>query len=628
MRTKTLLIMVLTVATAMAAPAQKQTPQQALAQGQLNMMTQAQQAVQAAEQAGAALTATSLFDDAQNRLRFAQDNWNAGKNATREQARLRAEEALWAGRAALAKARWIGTNNAITSLTGDIRRMGGNNDLTLTDEPAAIVFSRGADSPARIKYAQSVIDEARRQGAERVEGNELKPAQQNLDTARQIVKNDKTSESADHLAYVAEMMARRAIYLKRFGEADQYVPNLQITRTRLAQAESERQAAAERASREAAERQAAELQRQLATEQANRQAQAAEVDALRAQVEENRRAIAARVEADRAARVTAEQSLDEAMSRYENALTAGNTSDVETLRRQVEDQTLSLRAVQERERLNEQTMAAEIEGLRTDLASSQSTADEAVRAQRQADLERRQADLEQMRKDRETDLARRAEVDRQQQAALAEATRRRQEAEAQAQAMQQQVQEAQAAAQSAQQSAQKSAADLQKSTTDLQQSAADLERARQQLSDTQQQLGQRDAEARRLAMQNELSKIAATRTDPRGLIVTLASSLFDTGKSTLKPGSKTTLTRIAKQLETNPDLRISVEGHTDSVGSKESNQALSEKRANVVRDYLVAQGVPADRVTAVGHGEDEPVASNKTAAGRQQNRRVELIITQ
>ncbi|MCU1348569.1 MAG: OmpA/MotB domain protein [Acidobacteria bacterium] len=614
MRNRILMIMVLTVATAIAAPAQKQTPQQALAQGQLNMLTQAQQALQAAEQAGARNTATSLFDDATWRLSFAQENWNSGKNQTREQARLRAEEALWAARAALAKARWLGTNAAIASLTSDIRRMGANNDLTLPDEPAAIVFSRGNDSPARIKYAQAVIDEARRIGADRVEGNELKPAQQNLDTARQIVKNDKQSDTADHLAYVAEMMARRAIYLKRFGEADAYVPNLQITRTRLAQAESERQAAAERASREQAERQAADLQRQLSAEQANRQAQAAEVDKLRAQVEENRRAIEARIEADRAARLTAEQSLDQAMSRYESALSSGNTSDVETLRRQVEDQSLSLRAIQERERLNEQTMAAEIEGLRTDLASSQSSIDAAVRAQRQADLEKRQAELEQLRKDREADLARRADVDRQQQAALAEASRRRQEAEAQAQAMQQQVQAAQAAAQSAQQSAQ--------------QSAADLERARQQLADTQQQLSNRDAEARRLLMQNELSKIATTRTDPRGLIVTLSSALFDTGKTAIKPGAKATLTRIAKQLQTNPDLKIAVEGHTDNIGGPAKNQTLSEKRAEAVRTYLVAQGVPADRVTATGRGEDEPVASNKTAAGRQQNRRVELIITQ
>ncbi|HWS72939.1 MAG TPA: OmpA family protein [Thermoanaerobaculia bacterium] len=614
MRTKTLLIMVLTIAAAVAAPAQKQTPQQALAQGQLNMLTQAQQALQAAEQAGAQATATSLYEDAAYRLRFAQENWNAGKDAVREAARLRAEEALWASRAALAKARWIGTNNAIASLTSDIRRMGGNNDLTLPDEPAALVFARGADSAARIKYAQAIIDDAKRIGATSVVGNELKPAQQNLDTARQIVKNDKQSDAADHLAYDAEMMARRAIYLKRFSEADQYVPNLQITRTRLAQAESERQAAAERLSREAAERQAADLQRQLAAEQANRQAQAAEVDRLRAQVDESNRAIAARIEADRVARMSAERSLDEAMSRYESALSSGNTSDVETLRRQVEDQTLTLRAIQERERLNEQTMSAEIEGLRTDLANSQSNIDAAVRAQRQADLERRQQELEQLRKDREADLARRAEVDRQQQAALSEATRRRQEAESQAQAMQQQVQAAQAAAQSAQQSAQ--------------QSAADLERTRQQLSDTQQQLGQRDAEARRLQMQNELSKIASTRSDTRGLIVTLASSLFDTGKSTLKPGAKSTLTKIAKQLETNPDLHIAVEGHTDNVGTSASNQTLSEKRANAVRDYLVAQGVPSDRVTATGRGEDAPVASNKTAAGRQQNRRVELIITQ
>ena len=129
-------------------------------------------------------------------------------------------------------------------------------------------------------------------------------------------------------------------------------------------------------------------------------------------------------------------------------------------------------------------------------------------------------------------------------------------------------------------------------------------------------------------MQNELSKIASTHSDTRGLIVTLASSLFDTGKSTLKPGAKSTLTRIAKQLQTNPDLHIAVEGHTDNVGTSASNQTLSEKRANAVRDYLVAQGVPSDRVTAAGRGEDAPVASNKTAAGRQQNRRVELIITQ
>jgi outer membrane protein OmpA-like peptidoglycan-associated protein len=614
MRIKSFMIMVLSVATAMAAPAPKQTPQQALAQGQLNMLTQAQQALQAAEQAGAQQTATSLYEDAGYRLRFAQENWNADKKDLREQSRLRAEEALWASRAALAKARWIGTNNAIASLTSDIRRMGANNDLTLPDEPAALVFSRGNDSPSRIRYAQAIIEDAKRLGADTVQGNELKPAQQNLDTARQIVKNDKQSDAADHLAYVAEMMARRAIYLKRFSDADQYVPNLQITRTRLAQAESERQAAAERASREQAERQAADLQRQLAAEQANRQAQAAEVDRLRTQVEENQRAIAARVEADRAARLSAEQALDQAMSKYESALTSGNTTDVETLRRQVEDQTLSLRAVQERERLNEQTMAAEIEGLRTDLAKSQDTVDAQVRAQRQADLDRRQAELEQMRKDREADLARRAEVDRQQQAALEEATRRRQDAEAQAQAMQQQVQQAQTAAQNAQQSAQ--------------QSAADLEKTRQQLADTQQQLTARDADARRLQMQNELAKIASTRSDTRGLIVTLSSALFDTGKSVLKPGAKATLGRIAKQLQTNPDLRISVEGHTDNIGGVAMNQTLSEKRAEAVRAYLVSQGVPADRITAVGHGEEQPVASNKTAAGRQQNRRVELIITQ
>ena len=84
---------------------------------------------------------------------------------------------------------------------------------------------------------------------------------------------------------------------------------------------------------------------------------------------------------------------------------------------------------------------------------------------------------------------------------------------------------------------------------------------------------------------------------------------------------------IADQLRTDDTIRIAIEGHTDSVGSEESNQQLSENRSNAVRDYLVSSGLTTGHITSAGKGEADPVATNKTAAGRQQNRRVELIIT-
>ena len=129
-------------------------------------------------------------------------------------------------------------------------------------------------------------------------------------------------------------------------------------------------------------------------------------------------------------------------------------------------------------------------------------------------------------------------------------------------------------------------------------------------------------------MEAELARLASTKREARGLVVTLPGIFFDTGKSALKPGAKNTLAKIATQLKGSDAVRIAVEGHTDSVGDDEKNMQLSEKRAEAVRDYLVSSGLGSDRITASGKGEADPVATNKTAAGRQQNRRVELVITQ
>jgi len=125
----------------------------------------------------------------------------------------------------------------------------------------------------------------------------------------------------------------------------------------------------------------------------------------------------------------------------------------------------------------------------------------------------------------------------------------------------------------------------------------------------------------------QFNTILQTRDTARGLIVNMSDVLFDTGKYTLRAGAREKLARVAGILVGHPGLQLQVEGYTDSVGSDASNQQLSEHRAASVRDYLTAAGIPANSVTAKGLGETLPVATNDTAAGRQQNRRVELVVS-
>src|ERR1700674_3196045 len=107
----------------------------------------------------------------------------------------------------------------------------------------------------------------------------------------------------------------------------------------------------------------------------------------------------------------------------------------------------------------------------------------------------------------------------------------------------------------------------------------------------------------------------------------MSDVLFDTGKYSLKPGAREKLAKIGGIVLAHPGLKLAVEGHTDSIGSDEYNQQLSEQRANSVRGYLVSQGVSADAITALGFGKTRPVTDNNTAVGRQQNRRVELVVS-
>ena len=128
-------------------------------------------------------------------------------------------------------------------------------------------------------------------------------------------------------------------------------------------------------------------------------------------------------------------------------------------------------------------------------------------------------------------------------------------------------------------------------------------------------------------LRQQLNVILETRETARGLIINMSDVLFDTGKYSLKPGAREKLAKVSGIILAHPGLNLEVEGHTDSVGSDEYNQHLSEQRANSVRDYLVAQGIPGGTISAVGLGKTAPVTTNSTAVGRQQNRRVELVVS-
>jgi outer membrane protein OmpA-like peptidoglycan-associated protein len=134
----------------------------------------------------------------------------------------------------------------------------------------------------------------------------------------------------------------------------------------------------------------------------------------------------------------------------------------------------------------------------------------------------------------------------------------------------------------------------------------------------------RTAEERAKALERELADLKGKKTD-RGVVVTLGDVLFDTGKATLKPGAYSTIERLASVLKEDSSRKVMIEGHTDSVGTDEYNQSLSERRAQSVQAALFERGVEASQISTVGKGETTPVASNDTAAGRQQNRRVELV---
>jgi len=191
----------------------------------------------------------------------------------------------------------------------------------------------------------------------------------------------------------------------------------------------------------------------------------------------------------------------------------------------------------------------------------------------------------------------------------AEALRARDEAE-------RQKREAQASALQQQQTAE---AEAERNRVDAAAAAAASEQKLQQ--------AEREREELRARLLQQFNTILETRDTARGLVVNMSDVLFDTGKHTLRPLAREKLAKISGIVLAYPALTLGIEGNTDSVGSDAYNQGLSERRAEAVRSYLAQQGVPESSMTAKGLGKTQPIASNSTAEGRQQNRRVELIVS-
>ena len=196
------------------------------------------------------------------------------------------------------------------------------------------------------------------------------------------------------------------------------------------------------------------------------------------------------------------------------------------------------------------------------------------------------------------------------------------QAEADAQLEQERRAQAEADRSAAEQAAAQAAKEKDEAMAQQQAAQNEADRARQGEQESETEKAQL-----REKLREQLNLILETRETARGLIVNISDVLFDFNKYTLKPGAREKMAKVSGILLAYPGLKIQVEGHTDSIGSDEYNLTLSQQRADSVRNYLASQGVPTANVTAIGLGKAGPVASNDTADGRQQNRRVELVVS-
>jgi outer membrane protein OmpA-like peptidoglycan-associated protein len=321
---------------------------------------------------------------------------------------------------------------------------------------------------------------------------------------------------------------------------------------------------------------------------------------------------------------TIETAAREAIQTAEDARTI-------TMKRRAEE-----RLAQERQAAadREAQAKAQAEASERGRLEAQLASERAAREKAEADAARAAALVQQQAAQAETEKARQAAEQAARQQAEAEAARAT--AQAQQQAAQADTEKARLAAEQARQAADQAArqqaeAEAARATAQAQQQAAqaDADRARKEAEDADRARQQAEAEKGdlRKRLLDQLNSVLQTRDSARGLIVNMSDVLFDTAKYTLRPAAREKLAKISGIVLAHPGLNLKVEGHTDSVGSEEYNQLLSEQRASSVRDFLVQQGVSENSVTSRGFGKTQPAATNDTAEGRAKNRRVELVVT-
>jgi outer membrane protein OmpA-like peptidoglycan-associated protein len=285
------------------------------------------------------------------------------------------------------------------------------------------------------------------------------------------------------------------------------------------------------------------------------------------------------------------------------------------------------RIAQEREAAAAQAKAEAEAKAAADAAEAKRKANE--EAQHQAELAaareasvKAEAELAAMKAKMEADAQAakaKAEADAQAAKAKAEADAQAAKAKAEADALAQAKADAEAAAARA-----KAEADEREAKANAEAAAS---RAKEEAAKAEAEQARQAAEALRAQLLEQFNRILDTRDTPRGLVVNMADVLFDTAKFDLRPAAREKLARLAGIVLAHPGLNLAIEGHTDSTGSDEFNQKLSEQRAGSVRKYLIEQGLAEANLTAAGFGKSMPVADNATAAGRQQNRRVEIIVS-
>lgn len=278
----------------------------------------------------------------------------------------------------------------------------------------------------------------------------------------------------------------------------------------------------------------------------------------------------------------------------------------------------------ERDRQEAHERAAQAEN------QAQSAQQQAAQAEaaRQAAEQRAQAEQQhalQVQQQAQEEAQRRAQLEQQNQQAQQQATQAQQQAQEAQQQAELQRQQAEQAQQQAQAEAQRRAAAEQQA----QQTGQQVDEARRQAQEAEQraQAAETQQQQMRQQLRDQLNQILQTRDTARGLIVSMPDVLFDTGSANLKSTARERLAKVSGILIAHPDIKVEVDGYTDSTGDAMFNQKLSQDRAASVQAYLTQQGVPAGSVSTHGFGQADPIASNDSAAGRQQNRRVELVVS-